>query len=243
MRLQNSGCENAYTSSWIEFHSGIRTRSTLLIPSRCLRYSRKVAERSGAKPALLQNHLIALVQALQHLGFRAIRDADVDGRFTLAVFAFRVGNFDRSVAIFVVDDGALGNLQHALVLIQNDLGVGGHIRFQLAAGIVDRDTHFEGGDIILFYPHGRDFRDHAFEGLVFEGFDFNPRRLAEIHAPDIALVDFALYIDLAGVADGHHQSCARSQHQDGTDRIANFHIAGKNDSGNRRNNVGVAELL
>src|SRR5579884_2584225 len=84
---------------------------------------------------LLQDHLVAFFQSAQDLSLGAIRNSDVDRNFCLAVLPLRIRDFNRRFAIFVVNDCAFRNLQHVLVLFQNDFRVGGHLSFQFAGRV------------------------------------------------------------------------------------------------------------
>src|SRR2546428_710149 len=55
----------------------------------------------------VQNDLVAFLQALEHLGLDAVRDAGLDRDLPAAVVAVRVGHLDRDVAVLVVDDRGL----------------------------------------------------------------------------------------------------------------------------------------
>src|SRR5579862_2965676 len=147
---------------------------------------------------LLQNDLVAFLQTAQDFSLRSIRNPDVDGNLALAFLTFLVGNLHRGLLVFVVQDRAFGDLQHVLVLFQDDLGVGRHSRFQFAARIIDRDADLERRDVIFFHAHRRDLGDLTVKRLVLERLDLDARRLSEIHLADIALVNLAFYIDFAG---------------------------------------------
>ena len=75
-----------------------------------------------------------------------------------------------------------------LVLFQNDLGIGGHLRFQDVLFVRDRNPHFEGRDVVFLRAHRRNLRHVPVELLIFERFHRDARRLAEIHFADIAFV-------------------------------------------------------
>ena len=158
-------------------------------------------------------------------------------------FCFGVGDFDGGVAVFVVEDGLLGDGEDVFVLFEEDFGVGGHVGFEFAAGIVDGDADLEGGDVIFFDAEGGDLGDLALEGLVFEGFDLDAGGLAEIDLADVGLVDFALNVDLGGVADGHDEGGGGTEDEDGADGVADFDVAGEDDAVHGRGDGGVAELL
>src|SRR5205085_10612773 len=124
-----------------------------------------------------------------------------------------------------------------------DFRIRRHFGFELATRIVDRDTDLKGGHVVLLDAHGRNLGYLAIEGLVLERLNLDPRRLSQVDLPDIALIDFAFYIDLAGITQGHDQRGARAEDENRTDCVSNFHIARKHDAINRRLNVGVAELF
>ena len=91
------------------------------------------------------------------------------------------------------------------MLFQNDLSVGRHERFKFTSGVVDGNSHLEGGHVVFLNPHRRDLCDFATEALVFERLNFDASGLSEIDLADIAFVDFAVDIDLLHVAKGHDQ--------------------------------------
>ncbi len=90
------------------------------------------------------------------------------------------------------------------MLIENDLGVGRHHRFQFAPGIVDRDSHFERRHVVFLHAHGRNLRHFTGERFVLERLNLDAGGLSQIDLADIALVDFAFDVNLAGVAERHH---------------------------------------
>src|ERR1017187_2880187 len=200
-------------------------------------------EAGSRRPVLLQNYLIAFLQPAQHFGLRAVRDSDVDGNFVLALFTFRVRHFHRGLLILVVKDCAFRNLQHILVLFQDDFRIGGHLSLEFAARILDRDAHFKRRDIIFLHAHRRNLGHFAVEGLVLERLHLDACPLAEIHLADVALVDLALHIYFAGIAKRHDQRGRRTQHQNRAHRVAHLYVARQHDAINRRNDVGIAELL
>ena len=129
------------------------------------------------------------------------------------------------------------------MFFQDDFRVGGHFGLQFAARILDRYADFERGDVILLHTHRRDLCDLAIKRFVFERLDFDARSLAQIHLADVALVDFALHVYLAGVAQRHDQRCRRSQYQNRAHRITHFNIAREHDAIDRGDDIGVAELF
>ncbi len=96
-----------------------------------------------------------------HFDAAAVGDSDLDGDDAVAVFAMRVRDPDRGVAVLVVDDGLFGDAEDVLVLFEDDLGVGGHVGLELAAGVVDGDLDFEGGDVVLLDAERCDLGDVA----------------------------------------------------------------------------------
>ena len=192
---------------------------------------------------MLKNDGVAWVEAGDDFGFGAVRDAGLDIDLSAAVLLFGVGDFDGGVAIFVIEDGLLGNGENVFVLLEEDLGVRGHVGFEFAAWIVDGDADFEGGDVIFFDAEWGDFCDLALESFVFEGFDFDAGCLSEIDLADVGLVDFALHVNLSGVADGHDESGGRAEDEDGADGVTDLNVAGEDGAVHRRRDGGVAELL
>src|SRR5205823_4156229 len=91
--------------------------------------------------------------------------------------------------------------------------------------------------------HGRDLGDFALERFVLEGFDFDARRLAEINLADIALVHFAFYVNLFGIAHGHDERGIRADLQDGTHGVADLNRAREDETIHRRGDGRVAQLL
>src|SRR6185437_6098585 len=102
---------------------------------------------------LLQHHLVAFLQTAEQLGLGAVGDADIDRDFLLAVFGASVGNFNRRLLVFVVNNRAFGNLKNVLVFFQNDFRVGGHLSLQLPARVVDGDAYLKGSDVIFLHTH------------------------------------------------------------------------------------------
>src|SRR5262249_31009957 len=192
---------------------------------------------------LLQNDMLLLAQPFEHLGSRAVADADFDWLAFTALGPARRRNFNRGVTLIVVNHGAFGDEQSALVFFQNDLGVRGHIRAQQIAGVVDRDLNLERDHIVFVHAEWGDLRDCAFEGLVLESFDLDPRRLVEFDDADIGLVNFAANVDLADVAQDHHQRRGRAHIQDRRDRRADLDVARQDHSPDRRTDRRVIQLL
>ena len=136
-----------------------------------------------------------------------------------------------------------GDGEDVLVLFENDFGVGGHVGLELAAGVVDGDANFEGGDVVFFDAEGSDLGDDAAEGLVAEALDLDAGGLAEIDLADVGLVDLALDVDLVGVAEGHDEGGGGAEDEDGADRVADFDVAGEDGAVDGGGDGGVAELL
>lgn len=176
---------------------------------------------------LLKDDGVAGVESGQDFGAGSVGDACLDGDSATSLFLLGVGNLDRGVAVFVVEDGLFGDGEDVLVLFEDDFGVGGHVGLELAAGIVDGDANLEGGDVVLLDAKGSDAGDLAEEGLVFEGFHLDAGGLAEIDLADIGLIDLALDVDLVDVADGHDEGGGAAEDEDGGDGIAFFHVAGE----------------
>ena len=100
------------------------------------------------------------------------------------------------------------------MLLEDDLGVGRHVRLQLLGAVVDRDLHLEGGDVVLLGADRRDLRDAALELLVLERLDRDARALAEAHLADVGLVDLAAHEHLVDVAERHHERSVGAEVQD-----------------------------
>src|SRR4051812_47421347 len=192
---------------------------------------------------LLKDDLIAFLQAFQDLGLGAVRNTDFDRSLFLTAVRFRVNYLDRSFLVLVIDDGAFGDHEHRFVLFEDDLRVRGHRSFQFATGVIDRDTHFKSGDVVFLRAHGRDLRHLAVEGLVLERFHLDARRLAEIDLADIRLVHLALDVDLARVADGHHQRRRRTEDEDGADSVTAFDVTREHHAIHGRGDGGVVQVL
>ena len=115
-----------------------------------------------------KHDLVVFLQAAEDFGFGAVGDAGGDGSLAAALFGFGIVDIHGSFLVFVVNDGRFRHRQHVFVLLQQDFGVSGHHRFQLATGIINGDAHLEGGDVIFLRAHGSDLGDMAVEALVFE---------------------------------------------------------------------------
>ena len=190
-----------------------------------------------------RDHLLAFLQSADDLGHRAVREACRDGNLARAALLSFVGNLDGSLLLAVIDNGALRHRQHALVLVQNNLGIGGHVGFQLATRVVDRDAHLEGGHVVLFHAHGRDLGHLPVKQPAAEALHLDARRLAQIDVRNVGLVHLAIHIDLGRVALGHHQRSRRTQHQNRADRVADLHVARQDHPVHRRHDGGVTELF
>ena len=125
------------------------------------------------------------------------------------------------------------------MLFEEDFGVGGHVGFELAAGVVDGDANLEGGDVVFFDAKGCYAGDLAEEGLVLEGFDLNAGGLAEVDLADVGLVDLALHVDLMDVADGHDEGGGAAEDEDGADGVTLFDVAGEDHAVHGRGDGGV----
>lgn len=193
--------------------------------------------------SLLQDDGIAWIQTGDDFSLGPVGDASFDGDRAASLFRLGIGYFDRGVAVFVVENGLLGNGENVLMLVKDDLGVGGHVCFEFAAGIVDGDANLESGDVVFFNAERRDLGDFAEEGFVFEGFDLDAGGLAEVDLADVRLVDFALDVDLCGIADGHDEGGGGAEDEDGADGIADLDVAREDGALHGRSDGGVAELF
>ncbi len=153
----------------------------------------------------MEDYFIAGLEAGEDFDAAAVGDAGLDGEDAVAVFAVGVGHPYGGVAVLVVEDGLLGDGEGVFVLLEDDFGVGGHVGFELAAGIVDGDLDLEGGDVVLFYAEGSDLGEAAGEGAVGKALDLDAGGLAEVDLGDVGLVYFAFDVDLVGVAEGHDE--------------------------------------
>ena len=127
-----------------------------------------------------------------------------------------------------------------LVFVQHDLRIGCHVGLQFAAGIVDAYAHFKGGYVIFLYAERSNLGYLAVKDAIAEALHFNARRLSHIHVRDIGFIDFALHVYLVHIAFRHHQRGRRTEHEDGTHRIAHLHITRQDFAIHRRHNGGVA---
>src|SRR5579862_1957919 len=128
---------------------------------------------------LLQHNRVALFQPVEDLDAAAIRDSSLYRNLSLSILLLRVGYEDGCILVGVVDDRLCGHGENALVFLDEDFGVGGHVGFPLAAWIVDGDTELEGCHIVFFNAPGSDLGDLAVEDPIRKGPDTDARRLAE----------------------------------------------------------------
>jgi hypothetical protein len=205
-------------------------------------FSGAVTGQSGYQ-LLLQDDGVAGVEAGEDLGFCAVGDAGLDGDLATTGLLLGVGDLDSGIAIVVVHDGLLRDSKDVFVFVEEDLGVGGHIGFEFAAGVVDGDAYLEGGDVVLFDAKRGDLGDLAEEGLVLEGLDLDACWLTHVDFADVCLVDLALYVNLASVADRHDQGGRGTEDEDGADGVSDLDVAGEDGAVHGRGDGGVTELL
>jgi hypothetical protein len=192
---------------------------------------------------LLKDHGVAGFEAGEDFSFGAVGDAGLDIDLAAAGFGFGIGDFDGGVAVLIVEDCLFGYGEDVLVFFEKDFGVGGHVGFEFAAGVIDGDADFEGSDVVLLDAERSDLGDLALEGFVLEGLDLDAGGLAEVDLADVGLVDLALDVDLGGVADGHDKGGGGTEDEDGADGVADLDIARENGAVHGRGDGGVAELL
>src|SRR6266513_4711205 len=130
---------------------------------------------------LLQNDLLFLVETVEDFRFHAVRDAELYAEFFLAVVGLDVGDLDGGLSLFVVNERGFRDHQDVFLFLEQDLSIGAHVGLELAAGIGNRDTHFEGGDVVLFFAERGNLGDLAGEFLVLERFHYAARGLTEKH--------------------------------------------------------------
>ena len=82
----------------------------------------------------------------------------------------------------------LGHQQDVRLLLQDDLGVRGHVGLELAARVLDGDPHLERGDVVLLHAVGRDAVDLAFELPVPKTLHHDARRLVDVDLADVERV-------------------------------------------------------
>src|SRR6266852_446068 len=192
---------------------------------------------------LLQNDLLLLAETLEDLRLHAVGDAELYAEFFLAVVGLGIGDLDRGLSLLVVNQGGLWNRQDVFLLFEEDFGIGAHVGFEFAARIGNRDAYFEGGDVVLLFAEWLNLGDLAGEFLVLEGFHDDARGLTEKNLADICFVDLALHVNFADVAERHDQGGLRAEHQDGTDRVADIYVAREDQSVNRADDRGVAQIF
>src|SRR5688572_8176362 len=134
-----------------------------------------------------QNHLLAGLDPAEHLDARAVADANLY-RDAAAAGAFTgVRDVDGGVARGVVDDGRFRDEQRVRELFEDDLRVRRHVRFQLAARVVDRHFDLERGHVVALDADRRDLRHPAVEDAIAKGLRRDRRRLPESHLADVGL--------------------------------------------------------
>src|SRR5256885_2062490 len=199
--------------------------------------------RSAAQIQLLQNDLLPLVEATEDLRLNAIRNAKLYTELLLAVFGFGVGNLNGSFAFFVINQRRFRNHQDVFLLFEEDFSVGAHVGLELAAGIGNRHAHLKGGDVVLLLAERRNLCDLAGEFLILERLHNDARGLAQKDFADVGFIDFSLDVNLADVAERHNQSRLRAEYQNRADRVADIHVARKDEPVNRTHNRGVAQIF
>src|ERR1019366_2220996 len=101
-----------------KLRSLLRSRLEMTWPNNSCRYVTGMV--------LLQDDLLALGRALQDLGLGPVADAGGHRHAPLAGLGGGVRHLYFGGAVLLIDDGPLGDRQHALVFLQHDLGVGRH---------------------------------------------------------------------------------------------------------------------
>src|SRR5438552_4683619 len=71
-----------------------------------------------SRDCLLENDLVALVESFQDFRFGAIGDSDIDCHLALSFLTLGVGDFHGSVAVLVIQNRTLRNLQYLLMLVE-----------------------------------------------------------------------------------------------------------------------------
>src|SRR5713101_9363623 len=99
---------------------------------------------------LLQNDLLFLVETFENFRFHAVRDAELYAELFLAVVRLGGRDLDGGLSLFVIYERGFWNHQDVFLFLEEDLSIGAHVSLELAAGVRNRDTHFEGGDVVLF---------------------------------------------------------------------------------------------
>src|SRR6266566_9037360 len=67
---------------------------------------------------LLEDDLLPFVEPGEEFGLDPVRDSQFHSDFPLSVFAFRVGNFDRRIAVLVIDHGRFRSHQHIFLFFE-----------------------------------------------------------------------------------------------------------------------------
>src|SRR5437879_3483957 len=73
---------------------------------------------SKLKSGLLQDYLLALVQAGKQFGFRSVGDSHGHGQFFSSVLGAGFGDLDGCFAVFVIDERAFGNHKNSFMFFQ-----------------------------------------------------------------------------------------------------------------------------
>src|SRR5437899_176140 len=212
------------------------------VRSLCAESVWTVSRRRSRRSILLQDYLVAGLQAFEHLGLHAVGDPDLDRDLAAAVLALRFRHLHRGLALLVIEDGGVGDQEHVLLLLADDLGVCAHVRLQLAAGVLDGDAHLEGGDVVLLLAERRDLRHLAHELLVLERLDRDPGLLAHVHLADVGLVHLAEHVDAGDVAEGHDEGRLGAEDEDRADGVAHLHVAGEDEARHRAHDRRVAQV-
>src|ERR1039458_5249886 len=202
-----------------KLRSLFRSRLEMTWPNNSCRYVTGVV--------LLQDDLLALGQALQDLGLGSVADARGYRHAPLSALGGGVRHLYFRRAILLINDGALGNRQHPLVLLEHDLGVGRHGGHELPGFVGYGNAHFESSDVVLLHSHGRDLGYFAPEFPVLVRFHRDAGRLPQVDHSDIALVHLALDVHLPQVAQRHDQGGPRAHGQDRAYGVAHFAVPRK----------------
>src|SRR2546425_1512545 len=192
---------------------------------------------------LLQNDLLFLVETFEDFRLHAVRDAELYAEFFLAVVGLGVRDLDGGFSLFVVNERGFRDHQDVFLFLKEDLGIGAHVGLELAAGIRNRDTHFESGDVVLFFAERGNLCDLAGEFLVLERFHHDARGLTEKDFAYVCFIDSTLHINFADVAERHDQGGLRAEHQNGADRVADIYIAREDQAFNRADDRGVTQIF
>src|SRR5205814_6815115 len=86
-----------------------------------------------------QDDLVAWFETVENLNLRAVADADLHRHLLLAVFRARRDDVDERILPGVVGDRGLRYDERIRVLLENDFGVGRHVRLERLPRVVDRD--------------------------------------------------------------------------------------------------------